>query len=130
MSTLCSPRTDESRTIVSGSYDTVEEARAAVQQMLNLDPARARRCGYVTVSPNPRRAEAVGAILLKIATSPTGWVTESDLVHTDYDAKRKMMTRTVSELWRDGVIRAKQTNRGRSFTLNNWTLTEDNDGTE
>lgn len=127
MSTFCKPRTDESRTIVSGSYDTVEEARAAVQQMINFDPARARRCGYVTVSPNPRRAEAVGAILLKIATSPTGWVPESDLVHTDYDAKRKMMTRTVRELWHASVLRAKQTNRGWSFTLNHWKLTEDND---
>jgi len=127
MSTFCSPRTDESRTIVSGSYDTVEEAREGVRQLLlDLDPARARRCGYVTVSPNPRRAEAVGAILLKIATSPTGWVPESDLVHTDYDSKRKMMSRTVRDLVYAGVLRAKQTNRGLSLTLNNWTLTEDN----
>ena len=125
--TLCKPRMEGSRTIVSGSYDSVEDARAAVQQMINFDPARPRRSGYVTVSPDPRKAEAVGAILLKIATSPTGWVPESDLVHTDYDAKRKMMTRTVRDLWYANVLRAKRTNRGWSFTLNHWKLTEDND---
>ena len=123
---LCEPRKTEVRVVMSGSFETVEEARAAIQQTFCFEPERTRRSGYVTVSRYPRKAEAVGAILLKIIMSVTGWVPESELVYSDYPEKQRKMAAALRDLVRTGAVRCGgRTPRGYSYTLGNkWKLTE------
>lgn len=113
------------------SFGSLEEARAAVpevlgrcvcQQMLEFPERKDRKSGYVTVSRDPRKAEAVGAIALKIIMSGSGWVPESELVYSDWPEKQRKMKAALADLVRIGALRrGEKTPRGYSYTLgNNW----------
>lgn len=121
---------------VQDTFETVEDARAAipemleraeVQRMLQLDTPKNRKGGYIVLPRDPSDSDAFRCIFMKLLRSDTGWCVESDLVPTDYPEKTMAVRRVLNDSVKRGLLVRTRSNHGYSYTLANWTKEGIND---